>query len=197
MGGTISIPIDISMLAITISTNKKGRNIIKPIWNAVFNSLKMNAGTRCIKLTSLSTLGVSAFARSTISNKSSSLVCLSIKPLKLLLPISTADCMLIFSCIYGCIAFSSIAVNVGIILNNVKNKARLISTVFGGVCCIPNAMRNIERTTIIRINDVITTIAAGAKLNAVMPINIFTAFAMSALSSEKSTASPGSSTSAA
>src|SRR6266851_4781204 len=46
VGGSIIMPIDISTLETTMSITRKGTMIRKPIWNAVFSSLIMKAGTR-------------------------------------------------------------------------------------------------------------------------------------------------------
>ncbi len=45
-GGSIIMPIDISVEATTMSIIRNGRKIRKPIWNAVLSSLMMNAGIR-------------------------------------------------------------------------------------------------------------------------------------------------------
>ena len=43
-GGSITMPIDISVEATTRSITRNGRKIRKPIWNAVLSSLRMNEG---------------------------------------------------------------------------------------------------------------------------------------------------------
>jgi hypothetical protein len=48
-GGSMNIPIDISMLETTISITIKGIKIRKPISKAVFSSLITNAGIKTIK----------------------------------------------------------------------------------------------------------------------------------------------------
>ena len=43
-GGSIIIPIAISVEETTMSITRKGMKSIKPIWNALVSSLSMNAG---------------------------------------------------------------------------------------------------------------------------------------------------------
>src|SRR3984893_2655087 len=51
-GESIIMPIDISTLATTRSMTRKGMNTMKPIWNAVFNSLVMKVGIKTLSGTS-------------------------------------------------------------------------------------------------------------------------------------------------
>ncbi len=48
-------------------------------------------------------------------------------------------------------------------MKKVRNSARLIRTVFGGVCCAPNAVRNSEKAMIKRVKLVIMTSRDGAR----------------------------------
>ena len=52
--------------------------------------------------------------------------------------------------------------------NRVKNNDIPISTIFGGVCAVPNACRNKDITTIILIKDVIIINNDGNKVKAVI-----------------------------
>ena len=52
IGDSIIMPIDISTLATTRSMIRNGMKIRKPIWNAVFSSLVMKAGTSTVSGTS-------------------------------------------------------------------------------------------------------------------------------------------------
>ena len=56
---------------------------------------------------------------------------------------------------------------VGAMIKAVRNSARLISTVLGGVCCMPIAVRRKDSTTTIRVNDVIITRIDGASASTV------------------------------
>ena len=47
-GGSIIIPIAMSVLATTMSMTRNGMKIMNPIWNAVFNSLIAYAGTMTV-----------------------------------------------------------------------------------------------------------------------------------------------------
>ncbi len=47
-------------------------------------------------------------------------------------------------------------------MNRVRNSARLIITLFGGVCWVPMALRRNDSTTMIRVNEVIITSIDGA-----------------------------------
>ena len=49
VGDSIAMPSAISTVATTRSMTMKGRNIRKPIWNAVFSSDVTNAGSRTAK----------------------------------------------------------------------------------------------------------------------------------------------------
>ncbi len=55
----------------------------------------------------------------------------------------------------------------GIIVKKVKNKAKEIKTVLGGVCCKPKALRNMERTTTILVKEDNIIKKLGAKLSKV------------------------------
>lgn len=52
-------------------------------------------------------------------------------------------------------------------MKSVRNKARLMSTELGGVCCRPNALLRKDSTTIIRVNDVTIIRMEGARLKTV------------------------------
>ena len=51
-GGSIIMPMLISVEETTKSMTRNGRKIRKPIWNAVFSSLVTKAGSRIVKGTS-------------------------------------------------------------------------------------------------------------------------------------------------
>ncbi len=53
-------------------------------------------------------------------------------------------------------------------MNMVRNKASESSTIFGGVELVASALRVIEKTTTIRVNDVIITSRLGAIDNTVI-----------------------------
>ena len=56
-------------------------------------------------------------------------------------------------------------------MKNVKNRASPISTWLGGEDCVPKAMRNNDRTMIMRVKlDIMSTIA-GINVNEVSSIN--------------------------
>src|SRR6202021_494154 len=76
-GDSIIMPIDISPLATTRSMTRKGMNTMKPIWNAVFNSLVMKVGIKTLSGTS-SALANCVFPESLVNScKSFSRVCAS------------------------------------------------------------------------------------------------------------------------
>jgi hypothetical protein len=76
-GGSIIIPIDIRVLATTISITKKGIYNMKPIRNAVFSSLIMKDGTTTVKGRSVRFSGGSTLAILANSARSLSLVYVS------------------------------------------------------------------------------------------------------------------------
>src|ERR1700722_13017530 len=76
-GDSIIMPIDISTLATTRSMTRKGMNTMKPIWNAVFNSLVMKVGIKTLSGTS-SALANCVFPESLVNScKTFSRVCAS------------------------------------------------------------------------------------------------------------------------
>ena len=48
-------------------------------------------------------------------------------------------------------------------MKKVRKSARLIITVFGGLCCVPIAVRNSDKTMTRRVKDVTITRADGSK----------------------------------
>src|SRR5262249_19808 len=64
-------------------------------------------------------------------------------------------------------------------VKSVRKSARLTSTLFGGVSCMPSAMRSIASPTMMRVNAVVPTSAAGARVSAVRTARIFSAVATS------------------
>ena len=48
-------------------------------------------------------------------------------------------------------------------MNALKKSAKLIITTFGGDCCVPKAVLKRDRTTTIRVNDVMVTNRPGAR----------------------------------
>jgi hypothetical protein len=73
------MPSAISALDTIRSTSRNGRKITKPIWNAARSSDSMNAGINCTRLISSTVAGCSALASSTISARSCSRVCRTMK----------------------------------------------------------------------------------------------------------------------
>jgi hypothetical protein len=57
----------------------------------------------------------------------------------------------------------------GAMVKSVRKSARLISTVLGGVSCMPIAWRSIDSTITMRTKDVTHTRNAGARLSTVRP----------------------------
>ena len=74
-------------------------------------------------------------------------------------------------------------------MNAVINRAKLIKTTLGGVCCVPIALLSNENTMIIRVKDVTTTRIAGANDNTVISIRSWTICPDKAKSSPKSSES--------
>jgi hypothetical protein len=81
-GESIIMPIDMSTLATTRSMIRNGMKIMKPIWNAVFNSLVTKAGTITRNGTSLGPPASGALAIFMNSARSAWRVCLSMKVFK-------------------------------------------------------------------------------------------------------------------
>ena len=69
-GGSITMPIDISVEPTTRSMIKNGRKIRNPIWNAVLSSEMMNDGIRTYVGMSSRVFGCSIFASLTNSARS-------------------------------------------------------------------------------------------------------------------------------
>src|SRR3954462_5036171 len=63
---------------------------------------------------------------------------------------------------YGWTAVSLMSENTGPITNRVRNSAMPVSTVFGGDICMPSAFRVSDSTTMILVNDVVSSSTAGA-----------------------------------
>ena len=63
---------------------------------------------------------------------------------------------------------------VGAIIKKVRNSASDTITVLGGVCCMPMAVRKNDRTTTIRVNDVIIINIDGANDKTVISATICT-----------------------
>ncbi len=61
---------------------------------------------------------------------------------------------------------------VGVMIKNVIMRARPVNTRLGGKDCVPMAWRTSENTTIMRTNDVMSTIKNGATPNSVRPMRI-------------------------
>ena len=79
-GDNIIIPKDIRTLATTMSITRNGIKIIKPIWNADFNSLMTNAGTSTRNGADSAFAPSGNFASFANKAKSDCRVCLVIKP---------------------------------------------------------------------------------------------------------------------
>src|SRR5918997_7033457 len=63
---------------------------------------------------------------------------------------------------YGWTATSLISENTGPMTNSVRNSAMPVSTVFGGDICMPSALRVSDSTTMILVNEVVSSSTAGA-----------------------------------
>ncbi|EXI84493.1 MAG: hypothetical protein AW12_02445 [Candidatus Accumulibacter sp. BA-94] len=59
-------------------------------------------------------------------------------------------------------------------MKKLRNRARPISTWFGGEVCVPSACRSSERTMMMRVKLVIISSAAGMKVSAVSVSSVCT-----------------------
>mgnify|MGYP003324467403 FL=1 len=76
---------------------------------------------------------------------------------------SKASVSSILSSINGNMPVFHACSNVGAIINALKKSAKLIITILGGDCCVPRAVLKSDKTTTIRVNEVIVTNSPGAK----------------------------------
>ena len=97
-----------------------------------------------------------------------------------------ASIAVISPAVYGVKATRFISSTTGIMVNSVRNRARLTSTVFGGVLCMPSARRNIDSTMMIRVKAVSTISIAGARLNTVRSASTCSAEAICGASAPES-----------
>ena len=80
---------------------------------------------------------------------------------------------------YGCTASALILFSTGIITNSERNSARPTSTVFGGDCCVPRALRSSPSTMTMRVNGVTMTTMVGARVISVKSSMIWISVAAS------------------
>ena len=153
-----------------MSMIKNGTNIRKPISNARRSSLIINAGIATFRgVSSMLSAGFSPL-KSLNNNKSFSLVFLTMNSLMGLAAFSKPSITSIFSSIIGLMPSSHDFSKVGLIMNNVRNKASETKTMLGGVALVARALRVMENTTIIRVKDVIIIRIDGANDNTVIII---------------------------
>ncbi len=141
--------------AITISNNKNGINRRQPISKDVLNSLIINAGvTMCISK-SIAFAGAFIFAIFTNKAMSACLHCRSINSLRHETAIFDASGNSISSARYGLTEFVLILEKVGAIVYNVRNNARPINDIVGGIVCVVKARLTNDNTIIILANEVV------------------------------------------
>ena len=159
------MPIDMVIVATIRSIIKNGKAIRKPISKPRRNSEIINAGTKVLRsLISPAPLSPN-FSSASFLNiiKSFSRTCAAINSRKgsTILPNATS-CVILLSR-SGCRPSFQALSKVGAMTKNVKNRARLVTTILAGVLCIPIADLKNERATMIRVKLVTITRMLGAK----------------------------------
>ncbi len=167
-GGSIIMPIDIKTDAMTISMIKNGTKIKKPISKARRSSLIINDGMAILSGVSAMEAAGFSFAKSVKSSRSFSLVFFTINSFMGSVAFSSPSSISIFSSIIGDMPFSQAFSKGGAMINIVRKRAREIITILGGVAFVAKAFLVMDKTTIIRVKDVIMTKIDGAMDNTVM-----------------------------
>ena len=141
VGGSIIIPIDISVDATTISMTRNGIYSKNPIWKPVFSSLSMNAGTTVVNGTF--SINSSSFCDSSSSALSVRFMKNDMESFEVFLSIHvfigfeacpSASTVVYSPFLYGTYTVSFISANTGDITKSVRNSDSPTSTWLGGVC---------------------------------------------------------------
>lgn len=135
----------------------------KPISKARRNSLIIKAGAAILNGVSLISVAGFSPAKSVNSNKSFSLVFLTIKSFSGLAAFSRPSMISILSSIIGLMPSVHERSRVGVITKKVINRASETKTILGGVALVAKALRVMEKTTLMRMNEVVITRMDGAK----------------------------------
>src|SRR5579875_704759 len=166
VGGSMIIPMLISVEETTRSMIKNGRKRRRPISKAVFSSETMKAGISTSVATSERRSGVCLWARLMNSRRSSARVCLNMNSRSGSSARSRAAPAVILFWASGSIASLRIAFSVGPITKTVRKRAIPTSTWLGGALVVPSALRTKPRTTRIRVKPVTVKRIAGTSANA-------------------------------
>lgn len=172
-GGSIIIPALSKIPAITISISKNGINKRHPISNDVLNSLIINAGVTMCMFKSIALDGGCIFAIFTNRARSVSLHWRSINSLMQEIAILDASVNSISSAKYGLTECVLILEKVGAIVYNVRNNARPIIAIVGGIVWVVNARLTKDNTITILVKEVIITNRLG---KIARPLKIITSF---------------------
>jgi YD repeat-containing protein len=151
------------------------RNSRKPISNPVRSSEIRNAGTRRCRETSDGSRGREAALISYRSARSSSRVWRSRNSEIAAFARAYASASSMRCSVYGSSASSLIRCATGAMTTPVRSRDRASTTCVGGTFWVPIACRTNDRTTTIRVNDVIETRIAGAIESTVRRSRIFRA----------------------